>query len=374
MDYFPIFVAVNSRQVLLVGAGEDCVHKARLVMKSSAMIHVFHDDDGVEIAAQFQAWQDQGKVIIHQRMVEGHDCHNAAFAFIGTEHEANRLQARAIFDDHGLLYAFIDNKAESRFITPALVDRDPVVVAIGTEGTGPIIARDIKAKIESLLHPETGIVAKAAGLFRPRADILPKGALRRQFWSDYLDQVVPDILASTASVKSIKSQDQSRLETQLTQGLEFLLAEFQHRQNGDRMRAPKPSVNAIEVYVEDLGLLTRKAMGMIHDADVVVHDASIPSAVLELTRRESKRLSIAEMPRHLVMSEIIAEHQHGQSIVYLYAYGSSPMINASLFSEAGISVETSLAFPQLDKTGSWLAKPYQKNHIALKPIALKEVS
>jgi len=50
------------------------------------------------------------------------------------------------------------------------------------------------------------------------------------------------------------------------------------------------------------------------------------------------------------------------------------MIKASLFSEAGISVETSLAFPQLDVTGSWLAKPYQKNHIALKPIALKEVS
>ena len=369
MDYFPIFVAVKSRQVVVVGSGEDCVHKARLVMKSSAMIHVFHDDPKADIDPQFLIWQEQGLVTLHHRMVEDADCQKAAFAFIGTEHDANRLKACAIFDGSGLLYAVIDNKAQSRFITPALVDRDPVVVAIGTEGTGPIIARDIKSKIESLLHPATGVVAKVAGLFRPQAEVLPKGALRRRFWAHYLEQIVPGVLTSADPSKATSSKDSSLLEARLTQGLEFLLAQFQRQQDGVMLAVAKPSVKAIEVFTDDPDLLTRKAMGFIHDADVVVHDGSIPSAILELTRRESKRLSIAEMPRHRVTRQIIADYHEGQKVVYLYAYGQSPMIDLSVFSETGIAVDTLTAFPQIAPKDAVYGKGYRQGLVALKEVS-----
>jgi uroporphyrin-III C-methyltransferase/precorrin-2 dehydrogenase/sirohydrochlorin ferrochelatase len=369
MDYFPIFVAVKTRQVVLLGAGEECVHKARLVMKSSAAIHVFHDDPNADIDPQFLIWQEQGHVTLHHRMVEGTDCQNAAFAFIGTEHDANRLKAREIFDGVGLLYAVIDNKAQSRFITPALVDRDPVVVAIGTEGTGPIIARDIKSKIESLLHPATGAVAKVAGLFRPQAKVLPKGALRRRFWSQYLEQVVPGILTSADTTKATSPKDRAMLEARLTQGLQFLLTQVQRQQDGAMLAVAKPSVKAIEVYTDDPDLLTRKAMSVLHDADVVVHDGSIPSTILELTRRESKRLSIAEMPRHRVTQQIIADHQQGQKVFYLYAYGQSPVIDLSVFSETGITVDTLLAFPKIEPKGAVYGKGYRQGLIALKEVS-----
>lgn len=131
----------------------------------------------------------------------------------------------------------------------------------------------------------------------------------------------------------------------------------------------KPSVKAIEVFTDDPDLLTRKAMGFIHDADVVVHDGSIPSAILELTRRESKRLSIAEMPRHRVTRQIIADYHQGQKVVYLYAYGQSPMIDLSVFSETGIVIDTLPAFPQIAPKDAVYGKGYRQGLVALKEVS-----
>ena len=99
MDYFPIFVAVKSQKLLFVVGSMDIVHKVRLVMKSSANIHVFSPD---EIAPDLKAWADQEKITIHHRQMTA-DSHDAVFAFIDGDDGPRRDHVMAIFDEQGLL-------------------------------------------------------------------------------------------------------------------------------------------------------------------------------------------------------------------------------------------------------------------------------
>ena len=303
MDYFPIFVAVKSRKLLFVGGGMDIVHKVRLVMKSSADIHVFSPD---EIASDLLAWSDQGKITIHHRQITADDSIDAVFAFIDGDDALHRDHAMAIFDQQGLLYAVIDDQSRSRFITPALVDRDPVVVAIGTEGTGPVIARDIKAKIEHILDPAMGIVAKVAGGFRPKAEVLPKGGVRRQFWARFLQEITPKILAK-------KSEN---MEQQLTQGLERLLAEVQDDQEQMDSNASQ-AISIVRIASDDADRLTRGAFNIIHDADLVIHDSTIGHNILELTRRESIRLEASNHPPQVLLEMAHTHLRKGDRVVVL---------------------------------------------------------
>ena len=308
MDYFPIFVAVKSQKLLFIGGSMDIVHKVRLVMKSTADIHVFSPND---IAPDLKTWADQGKITIHHRQMTADDSHDAVFAFIDGDDGPRRDHAMAIFDEQGLLYAVIDDQSRSRFITPALVDRDPVVVAIGTEGTGPVIARDIKAKIEHMLNPAMGIVAKVAGSFRPKVEILPKGAVRRQFWARFLQEITPKILAKKPE----------NMEQQLTQGLEQLLADAK-RDNGQAESISSQAISIVRIASDDADLLTRGAFNIIHDADLVIHDSTIGDSILELTRRESVRF---EASRHAPQSlaELAITHlKKGDRVAVLAdAYG-----------------------------------------------------
>ena len=177
MDYFPTFIKVKDKTVLVIGGSEDVLHKVRLLRKSEAEIIIF----GAVEDSILQNWIDEGTVFHKPRAVCEEDLVKAAFAYIGVDDADRRDHAIALFEQFKLPYSVIDDKARSSFITPALVDRDPVIVAIGTEGTGPIIARDIKARIEEELSPLTGAIAKAAGAFRPHVEHLPQGGQRRKF-------------------------------------------------------------------------------------------------------------------------------------------------------------------------------------------------
>ena len=303
MDYFPIFVAVKSRKLLFVGGSMDIVHKVRLVMKSTSDIHVFSPD---EIAPDLKTWADQGKITIHHRQMTADDSNNAVFAFIDGDDGPRRDHAMAIFDEQGLLYAVIDDQSRSRFITPALVDRDPVVVAIGTEGTGPVIARDIKAKIEHILNPAMGIVAKVAGSFRPKVEVLPKGGVRRQFWSQFLHDIAPNIMAKRPE----------NMEQQLTQGLEHSLVEAQ-RGNGQSENVSNQAISIVHIASDDANLLTRGAFNIIHDADLVIHDCTIGHSLLELTRRESIRVEALPHALQSLAKLAITHLEKGDRVVVL---------------------------------------------------------
>lgn len=331
MDYFPLFIKTKDRKVLMVGGGEESGHKLRLMLKTSAALHVFGaiTDDAI---AQ---WRDEGRLRHHDRPLRFDDTSGAAFAYIGVDDPKVRDAAMALCDAAGLPYCVIDDKARSHFITPALVDRDPVVVAIGSEGTGPVMARGIKSRIDAMLPQGTGAVARAAGAFRPHAEVLPKGAARRQFWARYSDDIAPGVLARQGA-----SAPQDELHDALTAALHELLT---RTRNGDAPARPGHSARNSGgsflpvVVAHDADLLTRQAAQLLHEADVVLHDRGASPAVLELTRREARRIEITG--DHDVISAAVLTHLNaGDALVYLTA-SASPRLDDAVLTMAGVELD-----------------------------------
>lgn len=260
MDYFPIFMATKGRRVLFIGGGEDIGHKLLLLGKSSAERHVF----GAVTDTRVPAMIADGHVIHHGREVSTEDTADAAMAYIGTDDDAERDRAMALLDSASVPYCVIDDRARSRFITPAIVDRDPVVVAIGTEGTAPVLARMLKAKIDALMPPLLGTLARLATGLRPKVEKLPKGSARRQVWSRFF--------AAAEGADAATLED--HLDTLITETLAGKAAEVH-------------PVRFVSAGPGDPDLLTRAAAKALDDADVVLHDRLVPQAILELCRREA---------------------------------------------------------------------------------------
>ena len=153
MNHFPIFLATAGRSIVLSGGGEAALAKLRLLMKSQAAITVFAADAD----AQIKTWATQGKLTLVDRALQAGDTAGAALFYAADEDEVEDARTAAIAKADGALVNIVDNLHDSEFITPAIVDRDPVTVAIGTEGAAPVLARAIKADLEerlplSLIH------------------------------------------------------------------------------------------------------------------------------------------------------------------------------------------------------------------------------
>ena len=113
------------------------------------------------------------------------DLTGAQLVYAAQEDDAADHAVAQLAREHGVLVNIVDNLRHSDFITPAIVDRSPVTIAIGTEGAAPILARQIKAHLEEFLPRSLGHLTRIAQNFRPKAAALPYGRPRRAFWSDY---------------------------------------------------------------------------------------------------------------------------------------------------------------------------------------------
>ncbi len=264
MKHFPIFLAVDGRRIVLSGGGEAALAKLRLLLKTSARITVFAPDPAPEI----EAWAADGRLTLIRRALEPGDASCAALFYAANDDDAEDARVAALARADGARVNMVDNLEGSDFITPAIVDRDPVTVAIGTEGAAPVLARRIKADLEERLSPALGVLARIGKTFRDRAEALPFGKARRDFWQDYYDTTGPRTL-------------EKKGETALESALSDLLAE--HLAG----RTTPGRVDFVGAGPGDPELLTLKARKALDQADVVIHDRLITPEILELARREA---------------------------------------------------------------------------------------
>ena len=167
----------------------------------------------------------------------------------------------------------LDEPDECDFITPAVVDRDPVVVAIGTEGTAPVLARQIKADVEAMLPQHLGRLARVARSFRARVSerLSPAGLV---------DGSGRPSLSYSCRMPGFRSGTSTSLQSLLGK----------HEQ----LVSPEGRIAFVGAGPGDPELLTMKARRLIHEADVVVYDRLVGSEVLELARREAKFISVGK--------------------------------------------------------------------------------
>ena len=271
MQHFPIFMNLGGRDVVLAGGGEAAIAKLRLLMKTTARITVFAWDPAPEI----RAWAGENRLTLILRPFREGDASGAALFYAASDDDAEDARTAALARADGALVNMVDNLEGSEFITPAIVDRDPVTVAIGTEGAAPVLARRIKKDLEASLSPTLGVLARLARTFRPRAEALPQGRARRSFWADYYDRAGPQALAADG-------------EEALPAALDTLLDD--HLAG----RATPGRVDFVGAGPGDPELLTLKARKALDEADVVIHDRLVTPEILELARREALIIDVGK--------------------------------------------------------------------------------
>ena len=264
MRHFPIYLDLTGRQVVVSGAGECAVSKLRLLLKTHADIAVF----GTEPVRQIREWAAAGRITLVRRTLADGDAKGATLLYAANEEDTEDARVAYIGREAGALVNIVDNLDDSHFITPAIVDRDPVTIAIGTEGAAPVLARRIKADIEERLPASLGLLARIGQAFRERAALLPMGRKRRDFWTRYYSGE-----GDAALKQGGEAGVRAKLEELLTDAIET--------------RQRDGHVALIGAGPGDPDLLTVKARRLIHEADVVLHDRLVPQAIIELARREA---------------------------------------------------------------------------------------
>ena len=264
MKHFPIFLAVEGRRIVLSGGGDAAMAKLRLLMKTEAHLTVI----ATEVADDIRKWASAGKLRIIERAMEPGDALCAALFYAANEDDAEDARVTAIAHAEGALVNIVDNLADSQFITPAIVDRDPVTIAIGTEGAAPVLARAIKADLEARLPTSLGVLARLGKTFRHAVEVLPMGRKRRDYWSAFYFSAGPKAFAAQGEAGVIPA-----LETLLD----------------DHVTATHTAghVDLVGAGPGDPELLTLKARRALDKADVVIHDRLVTSQILELARREA---------------------------------------------------------------------------------------
>ena len=268
MHHFPIFLCLADRGVVVSGAGQAAAAKLRLLLKTNAEITVFGPDPDPAILS----WHREGALRHDERRVEADDLDAAALLYCASDDPSEDARGAALARRRGIPVNIVDNLEGSDFITPAIVDRDPVTVAIGTEGTAPVLARNLKAAFEAQLPISLGPLARIGQAFRNRCQTVRSGRMRRALWSEYFSRQGPRSFARDG-------------EKGACEALRSLLNE------AATATRPPGLVSFVGAGPGDPELLTLKARNRLHDADIVVHDRLVSPQVLELVRREAERVS-----------------------------------------------------------------------------------
>lgn len=312
MDFLPIFVATKDRKIVVVGQGQMADAKCRGVLKTAANVIVFADTP----SAEAQGWAEQGLIDLRSGLPSAQDFEGATLFYAAHADDSINDALSDVARSAGAIVNVLDRTDACDFITPAIVDRDPVVVAIGTEGSAPVLARQIKADVEAMLPAELGRFARLANAFRSKVRALPEGLPRRNFWKAFFK---PERIQAAGTDEAIKESLEALLSQHLTGEPEA------------------GSVAFVGAGPGDPELLTLKARRHIHEAEVIIYDRLVGKGVLELARREAKFIDVGkkgfgtQVTQDKINEHLVREAQAGWKVVRLK--GGDPSVFGRLDEE-----------------------------------------
>ena len=260
MRYFPIFLDLAAGPVVLVGSGAAAVTKLRLLRAANARVRWYRNDAGGPSP-------ENPNEVISGAAPDAIDLTDAVAVVAaegGPADEVVASRARAL----RIPVNVVDRPELSTFVVPAIVDRGDVVVAIGTGGLAPVLARRLRARIEALLPARIGELAALMGRYRTRlARAIPTYAARRRFWERVVDGPIGAALLAGRPLAA-----------------EAALA----RAIGDPARHanPRSPIVLIGAGLGDPDLLTLRALNALQNADVIFHE-NVSGAVLDCGRRDA---------------------------------------------------------------------------------------
>lgn len=299
MKTFPMFLRMTGRRVVILGGGEQAAQKTRLMLKTEAEIVVV----AAALAPELAALAARGR-IRHADAVTPGLFANAALAFVATDDPAENARLALIARAAGAVVNVVDAPDLCDAFTPSLVDRDPLVVAIGTEGAAPVLARQVKAAVETMLDPRLGEFVALAGRLRGEVAARVAPARRRAFWA----------WAFAGAPRRAHARGAEREAARL---LERAIAA------GGEAGDAGGCVSLVDAGPGARDLITLRGMQRLQEADIVFHDRLVDPDLLELSRRDAERAYVGNAPgatawpQDRINGAIVAAARAGKRVVRL---------------------------------------------------------
>ena len=306
MDIFPISLKLQQQPCLIVGGGHIAYRKAVLLHKAGAVIHVIAPDIDANLLQLVEESQGQYIQALYPAQIQLNDYR---LVIAATDDYAVNTQVFEDCEALKILVNSVDDPPHCRFMVPAIVDRSPLVISVASNGTSPVLSRQIRTQLETSIPHGMGKLAEFSGKWRAAVKAkISNPDERRVFWED--------LYAS-----SLKEQVFHDNLVEADRLIEQALAEW---------KTPKGEVYLVGAGPGDPELLTLKALRLMQQADVVIYDRLVSPAIMELCRRDATKIYVGKarsnhaVPQEGINALLVEYASKGQRVCRLK--GGDPFI------------------------------------------------
>jgi uroporphyrin-III C-methyltransferase/precorrin-2 dehydrogenase/sirohydrochlorin ferrochelatase len=318
MNFLPIFMDIRGKTCLVTGGGETAARKSALLLQSGAWVTLVHPG---ELVPAFNELKEQDR-LTHMRQAFSADLlDGAVLAISAAEDEVVDRQVHEAAKARNLPVNVVDKPALCSFVLPAIMDRSPMIVAVGTGGASPVLARLLRARLETLIPASYGKLALLAESFRGKVKAkFSYPPQRRIFWEKVLQGPVAELVFSGK-----EQEAETALQTILDKGIDA---------------APTGEVYLVGAGPGNPDLLTFRALRLMQQADVIVHDNLVTSEILDMCRRDAERIYVGKkradhaLPQDDINLLLVKLAKEGKRVLRLK--GGDPFI----FGRGGEEIET----------------------------------
>jgi len=272
MKHLPLFFDIRQRPCLVVGGGEVAARKVEALLRAGARVRVVSPQLCPQLSAHYAA----GEIEHAALLFDAAQLDQCVLAVAATNDEHINKQVSVLARQRNIPVNVVDRPELCSFIFPSIIDRSPVTVAVSTAGAAPVLARLLRARLETLIPASYGRLAELAARFRPAVkQRLPKAIERRRFWEDILQGPIAEMVYAGRDEAAARAL-QAALD-----------------------KADTAALHRGEVYLVGAGpgdpdLLSFRALRLMQQCDVVLYDRLVQPAILDLVRREAERVYVGK--------------------------------------------------------------------------------
>lgn len=293
MEYLPLFFDIRGRTCAVVGGDATAARKTELLLRAGARVRVIADALGEGLADHLRA----GRVEHSSEALGSDSFAGCVLAVIALDDAKQAARAAEFASKRGIPVNVVDRPELCSCIMPAIVDRSPVVVAISTAGAAPVLGRFLRARLEALLPARFGELARIARALRPEVAERLEPSKRRYFWESVLQGPAAELVFSG------RDEEARAL-------MRAHLKDERDDRAGEVYLVSTPPAGDPESF-------TLRALRLLQQADVVIHDAGLAQPVLDLIRRDAERRSAAGRPPTDVIEALVALAREGRRAGWL---------------------------------------------------------
>ena len=306
MDIFPISLKLQQQPCLIVGGGHIAYRKAVLLHKAGAVIHVIAPDIDANLLQLVEESQGQYIQALYPAQIQLNDYR---LVIAATDDYAVNTQVFEDCEALKILVNSVDDPPHCRFMVPAIVDRSPLVISVASNGTSPVLSRQIRTQLETSIPHGMGKLAEFSGKWRAAVKAkISNPDERRVFWEDLYASPLKEQVFHDNLTEADRLIEQALLE----------------------WKTPKGEVYLVGAGPGDPELLTLKALRLMQQADVVIYDRLVSPAIMELCRRDATKIYVGKarsnhaVPQEGINALLVEYASKGQRVCRLK--GGDPFI------------------------------------------------